>query len=179
MPDGTNCCYLPATGPISQYLQATINAGETVTLNFCQGRANDYLGTNISSLSAAIAVGNLSITTNFDDSTVAPGAWVARSLSCTALTNGELKVSFANMANNSFLDNVTASSVPPPPQLGIAVSNGNLLFSWGLEGEGFNVYSSTNLTLWTLENPGLVTNFQGISATFAPRYSSQFFRLQK
>ena len=177
--NGTNCCYLASAGPISQDLRVTINAAETVTLNFYEGRANDYLGANISSLSANIAVGNQSITSNFDDSTVTPGAWVARSLSWTAPTSGNLKISFANVANNSFLDEVSASLAPPPPQLGIGVSSGNLLLSWGLDAESFNIYSSTNLVLWTKETPVLTTNNEGISAILPLRCLTEFFRLQK
>jgi hypothetical protein len=179
VPDGTNCCYLVQTGPISQDLHITNNAGQTVTLAFYEGRANDNLGASVSSLSATIKVGTQSFTTNFNDSTVGSGAWALRSFFWTAPTGGDLQIAFTNLANNSFLDNVSVSVTPLRPKLGIGLLNSNMLVSWGLEGEGFNLYSSTNLLQWTPETPVLATNLQGISTLLPVGHPMEFFRLQK
>ena len=93
-----------------------------------------------------------------------PPAWLTNAL---AVSTGELH-SLAIIPN------------PPAPKLSIRVSLTDVVLTWPVPEEAFVLTSATNLgSPFTLENPLLSTNAQGVSATLPVTGAQKFFRLRK
>jgi hypothetical protein len=180
VPDGTNWCYLTASGPISQDFHSRVNAGAQISLSFSQGRANSSLGNSASTVTATIYAGEQSWSTNFSDAALAQGAWRTNVFTFTPPVSGNLKIGFSNNTGNSFIDNVQMSVLPAPPMISAGLSGTVPVIMWGLDAEAFQLQSATNLTppvVWKPIVSGMQTNAQGVTYAVPPGPEAQFFRM--
>ena len=91
--------------------------------------------------------------------------------------------SVTNSALGFDMELIGSGSLVPPPTLSITPAGNNVLLSWPVtNGNGFTLYSTTNLTSagsWTAMMPAAQTNGGQVVVTQSPDTSAKFFRLQR
>ncbi len=121
-PDGSNnVLYLPNAGTITQNLNYTVTAGETVSLSFYAG----YDGTSANpllppgSVTGTIQIGSQIAPETFALSSGISQNWYLETVTAIAASGGNLTISLAPTSGNPWVDavSVSVSPVPEPSSL--------------------------------------------------------------
>lgn len=114
------------TVSISQDLQTTVNAGNTLSMTFYGGRGQASSSTAEGGVfNAAFLVGSTPYSMSVDTTVLANDAWQSYTLTRTITNSGDLSLQFSAVSGDPWLDNISISnaSLAPAPVLSATVTN--------------------------------------------------------
>jgi len=179
------------TVSISQDLLTSVNAGDTISLNFYGGRALATASTAAGGVfNAAFLVGSTTYSMPVDTTALPNNTWQSYTLTQTITNSGNLSLQFSAVSGDPWLDNISvtrtlASLVPVPPVLGSPkVSGGNLILTGtgGTPNSNYTWLSTTNLSApitWTTNSTGTLDGTGAFSNSIPIGANpASFFRLR-
>lgn len=107
-PDGSWMALMNNIGTISQDLEATVNAGDTLAVTFSGGNAQSSSSTTGGGVfNAVIKVGTTAYTMAVDTTLLAADTWQTYTNTVTISNTGNLSLEFANVSGKPWLDNIS------------------------------------------------------------------------